>query len=361
MGLTIREISTRELREATLSDLGFDKSDERDFFHDEVLAQILRRSLALRAPMSPRALFEEVAASLVHLHGFGVSRQRVLEIIDALVSFGDFVETWDIDDGGSRRRRVLYPSAYSFVELPDGGALLLGVPTDNQGALRSTLRTGLNWRGITRRLRPLPGLADDLLTEGLNKVSLSDWLLAPPPAPLARIVGFMKSKLDTVGPSGRVDGLRIIRRTDNDGYYIGRWGPPTDETGLYIGRRPRAYGSELWCLVKLESGLARAAVDLPIQEEGRPTHDEAWYFQAAISAIDGSPHELQVEVDTETESALLSINFPLPSWAHRRLEMVGEMVGRRPKALFTFELDVSAIDTEVGFLKESLWMEVMDD
>ena len=72
-------------------------------------------------------------------------------------------------------------------------------------------------------------------------------------------------------------------------YYKGRWREPIASDGIFVARRPQAYGAPVWCAVELADGVPQAVLDLPIDSSIAPGWDDARKLQAALDAERGSP------------------------------------------------------------------------
>jgi hypothetical protein len=150
-----------------------------------------------------------------------------------------------------------------------------------------------------------------------------------------------------------VEGLRVIDPTRAVDFYRGRWSSAESKSGRYVGRRPQAYGADIWCYVEVENGQPARLVDLPVSGPLRGC-DEAWLIQAAIDYVAGCPQRFTIRM---VDSGVVAVAFysPLPSWAQRRWETVGgpfEMSG----CLFSYRIDKEDLEEELDFLADRLWM-----
>ena len=137
-------------------------------------------------------------------------------------------------------------------------------------------------------------------------------------------------------------------------FYRDRWVEPRNQhTGLYVARRPQRYGTPIWCVVELESGRVKRFKDL--REPGdriRPS-DVAWRIQAAFDALAGHPQ--QYRASPADDVTLVRFYAPLPSWAERRLAIVGTKT-QAERCLFSYEIPNDEWPGEHAFLNEALWM-----
>src|SRR5262249_21702172 len=114
---------------------------------------------------------------------------------------------------------------------------------------------------------------------------------------------------------------------------------------------------DLWCFARLRGGDIEKLIDLPVLTVLSPAADEAWRLQAALDALADHPQVAEVEALGDG-SSLLHLFAPVPSWVHRRLEVIGSPAQRQRGALFTFEVPISEVDEEIESLRELLWLSV---
>jgi hypothetical protein len=269
-----------------------------------------------------------------------VSRGQVAEQLDFLVSIGDLVELPRREDHGSRQ---LYLAPPSYVEKAAGQYLLLGVRPNASPLVDESVGTEVLYEGHTRSIELAPEVGSLRLR--------------------AAVVVAMRQRLDQASESGDVSGLTIIDPGASVHYYRGRWRPPADDdSGDFVARRPQTYGADLWCLVRIERGVPRALVDLPVDASDVPACDEAWRFQAAIDAVTGNPQVMRVRSATGAPgSRLLDLFGPVPGWAQRYLEFVGTPVSRARGALISYRVPMSAIGEMSAFVTDMLWMHVREE
>lgn len=352
--MSLRIISVSQLEEASIIDLGI-AGFAKSLLDDVAIAQGLKRCLALGGPQTLRFLIDSVSETLFRLPDFARRSYAIAEVADGLIARGDLLEGWEHSEVLGRRRRLVYPAAFSFVSLDHSSALILGVPSENRFQLPSDLHERVVWRGLSCYLELASDVSVGLRAAGLQEVGLADWVRAPETEPAQRLVDHLAARLYGADPSGEVPGLRVMKQTPNNSYYRGRWTTPSDESGLFIGRRPQAYGAELWCVVELNAGEPQRLVDLPFKSSSHAAHDDAWRFQAALDHLAGSPQKYRL--DHLNDSVILSVFGPLPSWAQRRLEVLGEWVERQAGTLFSFSIQERDMDATLDFLNKHLWME----
>jgi hypothetical protein len=82
--------------------------------------------------------------------------------------------------------------------------------------------------------------------------------------------------------------------------------------------------------------------------------DEAWYLQSAIDAELGKRQEYRVRGGSG-DLVILDFFSPLPSWARRRLDAIGNP-STAERSLFSYSLHRRELPEESRFLQEWLWM-----
>jgi hypothetical protein len=202
-----------------------------------------------------------------------------------------------------------------------------------------------------------------LRAAGLHEISIHDWRRQPSMASALSIVQGMHARLDWAAESGPVSDLRLLDPESSVLYYRGRWRRPVEgDCGDYVARRPQAYGADLWCIVRLERGVPRTLIDLPIDDPSASAWDEAWRFQAAIDATRGRPQLVRVRSEGGASgSRTLDLFGPVPGWAQRYMETVGAPGPRTSDALITYRMPRSAIGELTAFFTDMLWMHVNDE
>jgi hypothetical protein len=165
-----------------------------------------------------------------------------------------------------------------------------------------------------------------------------------------------------------LEGVTILDPSAPVRFYRGRWRTPKKaDDGIFVARRPQAYGADLWCFAEVSTGAVTRLIDLPVTVSVAPASDEAWRLQAALDAEAGHPQLFRVRGRELTDAALLDLFSPLPSWAQRRLDAIGKPLLRSRGALLSYRIPREELDEELQFLVNMLWMapddpgEVLDD
>jgi hypothetical protein len=233
-------------------------------------------------------------------------------------------------------------------------ALLIGVRPDSLPIVSEELLDDVYEMGHIRRIASRPDLVELLEAEGLHEVKPTRWLRAPEVIGAAELVSSYDTRLRTAGPSGEIEGLRILDSATANTYYRGRWRDPSpDHSGNFIARRGQRFGADLWAYVALDSGEPVRLLDLPAITSDRGC-DEAWRLQAALDVLNERPQQILVQ-GTGHGSVALGLYAPPPRWLQRRWELIGQP-SKVPGALFASEFAPSDSREELRFASEHLWL-----
>ncbi|RWP18497.1 MAG: hypothetical protein EOR01_22990 [Mesorhizobium sp.] len=321
-----------------------------------VLKPALRRGSYLLAPCSSADLIRFVSDPL---GGTQNIRDAVELALEDLIAYGDILEMrkivgdeWDVP------AVILRPASPAFVLRSPHEAIILGVAGDFPSALPDDLAKLVNNDGPVRTLNR-PGdqeLDAHLRSLGLSELKEGAWLRLPAVASAKDYVDTLRARL-TVAPfcAPIIDGLEILGPEKSSRFYRGRWRSPlATDSGMFVARRPQAYGFKLWSVVDLEMGKARRLIDLSPTDSFERGCDSAWRLQAAIDATRASPQEF----DVLDEGALTHFDFhcPLPSFAERRLALVGSKSPAN-NCLFRYSMPTAMQKAEIALLQSTLWMQ----
>lgn len=351
---------------ATVDALGLDAA-AADLATPEVLAALIRRAASFHCPIAPRALVrsvEECLDGLVAEDQLDTRGSFIRNMLDDLVSYGDLVEAPIEDDRSGISRRLLFLAEPSYVPLLSGTCLLVGVRADGLPICDGSLDDRVDYYNHARRvtLGSDEEPADVLGGLGLRELSEQQWLHHPPQVEAAALVEQHSTRLAAAGPAGSVEGIRILDPTTPVTYYRGRWRAPTQrDTGEFVGQRPIQFGADQWCYCDLADGEVTRLVDLPAVDLLGRGCDEAWRLQAAIDAVAGIPQLLRVRPGRIAGEVILQFQSPMPSWGQRRLDALGQPLGRQPGSLFAYRLSDDLIDQELVFLEETMWLQVQQE
>lgn len=354
----MRRLTAMEVHARKVAELGLDPT-ALDLMSIEAIAAALRRAASLLCPCAPATLIRAVVQPLRCLaEDLEAVKSLVEETLEAMVAHGDALECRDTPEDPNRKTRaLLYTAPPSFVLRSSGAAILLGVASDQLSALPDDLEARIEYINYVRRLSPNPGedLRADLTQLGLIELSYASWLKVPPAETPAGHLSRLDRLLDLVQPSYDIPGLLLLDPERSIGYYRGRWVQLRSQSGRFVGRRGQAYGSDLWCYVQLRDGNPERLIDLPLSGSRWRGCDEAWRLQMAIDAQRGDPQRFRVRPGP-ARTHILELFSPVPMWARRRWDAVGEPV-LSSGCLFAYQLAEAELGEEMRFARDVLWLD----
>lgn len=323
-------------------------------FSGEALAASLRRAASFLCPCTPGQLTRSVAEALSGLPGYPADiTERLGMLIEDLTGYGDLLELPTEAQGGARR---LFLGAPAYVRRRSGACLLTGIRPDGASLAGEELTDRIQYTGHARIVPEATDLQDLLTASGLREVSADQWLRAPRPTSADDLLAGYQQMLDAAGDCGDIGQPRILDPAAPVTFYRGRWrsAVPAD-TDDFIARRPQAFGADLWCYARITSGNVTRLIDFPARGSLLPGADEAWRLQAAIDAT--ANHPQQVTMRAGPDGATIADFFsPVPSWAQRRLDILGTALTRGRGALFSYALPTAETAEELRFLADMLWI-----
>jgi len=328
---------------------------------DALLAALIRRAAGFLCPCSRATVAAAVVGSLEFLADTPESlRERVDAATETLIAYGDLLELNQVTiDDPEAKGTWIFAAPPGFVKLRSGTVLLLGISRDESTPLPSELSDQVIYH---RFARLLPAGAKDQATAlaalGLTAHTEEAWTRGPQPTTPQALVEKLESRLLSSPPSGELPELTFIRPDTDTSYYRGRWGAPRNETGVFIARRPQDFGREgMWGVVQLANGLPTKFLDLPTRSRWRGC-DEAWYVQLALDATRRTPQKYRVR--SAQGGSYFDFFSPIPSWAERRLAIVGEPAPRA-KCLFSYRVPQQELKAQEEYLQKNLWLVRLDD
>ena len=355
--MVVARLTPDQAAETALRALGLDDAGI-DIFSTESLAASLRRAASFLCPATPGRIVRSVVEVLEGLPGYSEETKGQLEtLLDILVGYGDLLElpADDLESSGLR----IYLGSPSFVRRDSGSCLLIGVRPDGAQLVGDELAALIDYEGHVRMLPSSEALDEAITSSGLTELSPEQWQQAPRRVSVTELLDEYNTRLRAAGPSGEIEEPRILDPTQSVTYYRGRWrSPKPSDDGTFVARRPQAFGSDLWCFTEVVGGRITQLIDLPVFGPLVPGADEAWRLQAAIDASSGRPQ--QVRVRSGSSATRLDFFSPLPSWAQRRLDVVGTPLLRERGSLFSYSLPNSEVEEELRSLAEMLWMSTND-
>ncbi len=350
----MRTLSASEIQSRCVDQLGLD-SIALDMGTPEALAALLRRIGAFACPCPPSQLVSTAVKLLAPLNCLTDIREAVTDSLEGLTAYGDFTESEDIS--GSSKSRLIYVSPPAFVELSPKLFLLVGEGVDGIYPLPEELKRRVDLFAHCRRLNvdDLRGTVDLLLQAGFIALRAESWLKAPPVLSASAHVQLYNSLLNTAGPVGTLDEFMLLDTERSPAYYPGRWTMPKRHTGRFVGRRPQAYGADLWCYMELADGTVKRLLDLPTQENQWRPYDEAWHLQQAIDAHSGNPQRYRCR-QGPSASVIFDFFSPVPRWARRRWDAVGRETPPS-KCLLAYVFSDQHFESESKFAQERMWLQ----
>lgn len=356
----MRRLTATDVHARKVAELGLDPTAV-DLTSIEAIAGALRRTASFLCPCAAATLVRGVVRPLRGLvDDLDSFKGLVEETLEAMTAHGDILEHRDVDEHpGHEAVALLYAAPASFVARQSGAIILLGIASDQLSALPDDLEARIEYVNHVRRLIPAQGedLRGDLVQLGLLELSYDGWLKAPSAKTPSQHVSHLDGLLDAAHPSRDIPGLSLLDPERPVRYYRGRWVEPRSQTGRFVGRRSQAYGADLWCYVQLRDGHPERLIDLPTLGGRWRGCDEAWHLQMAIDAQRGEPQRFKV-LPGPGGTVVLQLFSPLPTWARRRWDAIGEPV-TSSGCLFAYRLPEAEFEEELRFAHEALWLEVL--
>ena len=353
----MRLLTAEQVHAEMIRELGLDP-DLLDLNSPEGLAGALRRAASYVCPCSEATLLRAVVDPLRCLvPDLDTTRDLAEETLEALIAHGDVLEQPEITETGLSARVVLYAAPAGFIVRRSGVILLLGMCADHLSPLSAEVERRIEYLGHVRKLRPLSDTEDlrgELCQAGLIELTANTWLKGPKTSTAQQALAASDQALDSMAPSRDIPGLFLLDPTKPVGYYKGRCTEPKTHSGRFVARRKQAYGADLWCYVQLVQGQPERMIDFPSMGSRWRGCDEAWHLQMAIDATRGTRQRFRVTPGGDT--VLLEAFSPVPAWARRRWDAIGEPVTVRG-SLFAYRIPHAEVEEERQFARDVLWME----
>ena len=353
----MRQISAMDVHAQKVAELGLD-GRAVDLTSIEAVAGSLRRAASFLCPCAAATLIRSVVRPLRGLvDDMDIVRSLVEETLEALIAHGDLLEQREIgNDKTPGRGTLLYTAPASFVSRQSGAAILLGIVADQLSALPDEFEKRIEYVNHVRRLTSLGDgdLRIELVQLGLIELSYHEWLKSPQTETPGEHIARIDALLNAAQPSRDVPGLLLLDSARPVQYYRGRWVAPRLQTGRFVARRSQAYGADLWCYVQLREGQPESLIDFPIASSRWRACDEAWRLQMAIDAERGEPQRFRLR-DGPPGIRMLELFSPLPMWARRRWDAIGEPVPSSG-CLFAYRFPENEVTEELAFVHEKLWL-----
>jgi hypothetical protein len=341
----------------TTLDLGVAVEDQA--IDEALLAQLARRVAWSNCPCQPFVLVREVERGLKGLvPGTDSLRAQIAQVVETLVATGDLLEPGQVTHADGGPKGLLFPAPPSFAMLSSDMAQLFGVASEEELEGPPELQGRIVYDGASRRVMAKPGesLEAKLRVAGLRELSIEAWLREPATESAIDFLAAAKTRLRRTEPAdATIDGLEVFDSSAGE-IYSACWGIPGGRSGLFIARRPRAYGNHLWMLVELSDGRIAQSTHLP--PIGSPFRgcDEAWRTQLALDSVNGRPQRYRVR--QEVLAAYLDMLFPVPLWAHRHLLVIGRQ-SPALKSICSYQVPENLLNEARSFLEQKLWLKTL--
>lgn len=321
------------------------------------ICQVIRRA-ALAVTPCGRSALEAVAVEA--LRGFWPDRSALALAVEHatedLLTYGDLFEMQVHVEGPGRASFVIRPAPPHHVMRGADSCVILGLGNEEITPLPASTLARVHHIGALRFLQG-DGASDlsALLAEnGFPCLDQKGWLRLPREETPGSFLHVWWDKLAAQDRSGEIDGLHVISVESSVRYYKGRWVEPKKLSGRFVGRRPQAYGADLWCIVELDGGRPVRLLDVTSAGDLRRPCDIAWRIQMAQDALAGRRQVFRVA--RNDDATFLEFLSPLPSWAQRCLLVSGARA-QRPRCLMAFAIRPDELSNVLDFLKNCLWLE----
>jgi len=318
---------------------------------DTLLACALRRLAGFSCPASASTLSTKLIGSFAGLvENPEAFRDRVDDMVAQLVVQGDLLELSQVAATETDKSTTLYAGRPCFVVRPGGEAILLGITADELSPLPASMATRIRYEGPRRTIEPESGedISAALRALGLPQLTEDTWLKSPSKDTADGYVEKMNARLAGLSRSVRIEEVEVYDRSAHASYKK-RWQLPGGRTGRFVARRPQSYGAAIWGYADVEAGVVRRFLDFPLSGAQFRGCDAAWRLQMAIEAATGSAQTYRVTGN------IFDFYFPLPTWAERRLSVLGARRSER-QSLCSFEFAEKDCPHIESFLTDWLWL-----
>lgn len=335
--------------------LGVVKEDQA--VDEALLAKLLRRVAWSNCPCQPFVLVREVERGLKGLVPDTDSlRTRIGQVLENLIATGDLLEPGQVTHADEWPKGFLFPAPPSFAMLSSDMAQLFGIASEEELEGPLELQGRIAHDGAARRVTAKPGesLKAQLRVAGLRELSMEAWLREPATESATEFLAAARTRLRRAEPAdATIDGLEIFDSSAG-GIYSDCWDVPGNRSGVFVARRPGAYGNNFWMLVELNGGRIVQSTHLPLTGSPFRGCDEAWRTQLALDSVSGRPQRYRVR--REAITAHLDMLFPVPLWAHRHLLVIGRQVPAL-KSICSYQVPEGLLSEARNFLEQKLWLE----
>ncbi|MCY3614933.1 MAG: hypothetical protein OXH03_07560 [Bacteroidetes bacterium] len=359
--MDIRRLRPDELRRRKVIELGLDPN-RFELTSIEAIAAAIRRAATFLCPCTELSMVHSIVNPLQGLvEDLSSLTRSVKQTLNAMISQGDLLELEEFDANSSDKNTLLFAAPAAFVPRDTGAQFLIGISGDELFALPEDLAASIEYAGHIRRLWPLANnnLHQKLEECGLLEIPFDYWQASPKFSDSSKLISTYDNLLDSAGPSGEIPGLCLLDPDRSVKYYRGRWVDPVKQSGRFVARRKQAYGARLWSYVLLVDGEPQALVDLPLPGSRWHGRDEAWHLQMAIDEKRKTPQRFAIRNESR-KKCLIAFFSPIPSWAERRWNAIGERVSSE-RCLFAYRIPRDELPQEIEFIHRKLFLDQIID
>lgn len=330
---------------------GIDATDQGGVHVLELIASSLRRAASYLAPARKGRIVRATLRALEGVIDEDHARYELMStMLDTLVANGDLIE---LKTEGVRN---IYLGPPQFVRLSDDIIILLGVRPHGAPFVGERHQSSIRHHGGLRFLRPQADIDALDVVRGFHEQPREVWLAGPSKTTPASHVSRYTEQLSAARASGPIPDLRILDSAHPTTHYAGRWRPPQpSDNGMFVGRRHVEYGADAWSVVLLDQGECQKVIDLPLSRWAARGCDEAWLLQLAIDSVRGAPQVVRRSLTGDGDWQV-NLDGPLPAFAIRFLESVGELTLPGRGALISFLVSPRDAAAVAAFAKLNLWM-----
>lgn len=349
-------LTAQEARKQLAAEFGLSVAD--DGVSHELLAGVMRSQLARMFPCAPSALLTAVRRAMAGLdQDRDALMRRAEDVLEDLQTSGDIVELAQITVHTAQAiGHCLFPAPPSFV-LRGTRAYIFGIAPDDAAFLPAEHWRALQTFGAARFLdldAPTALTPQSLVALGLRQLDDQEWLGPDRQETAAQHLTLLRDRLVSHGTMGHLPGLQVLQhQTPARASYRRRWISDSTASGLHVIRVEQPHGAPLWYVAELNSGRCTRSLLLPFYLDRERACDQAWRAQLALDAEQGYPATYTVR--RREAEAVLSVDFPIPLNARRRLLFLGGPVARGNHP-YEFTIPASEESTERRYLEERLWL-----
>ena len=346
----MRVLSVSQAEELMLRGLGVGSA--YTLHNEEFVATLIRRTASFSCPCTRTALAKAVLSLVRPLYPEEDLGIRIHDCLDELLAYGDLIEIRDQED----TRDLVTIAVPSAVKVSSRRILLVGLAPGDTEPVPNSLATTLRLHGCVRSLSTddADATMSELLASGHSLLTYDDWSRPPRATTADDLIVRYTRQIATQQSVGSLGELELLLPDTDVKYYRGRWKTAKTHTGIFVAKRERRFGSPSWCFVRLESGQPSGLVSFPTRA-GLRGCDEAWHLQQAIDSKRSAPQRFQVRLSSDGLHGFLDLYSPIPEWAQRRWNALGDRVSAQG-CLLSYRFDSALLADEIQFSQTRMWL-----